>query len=66
MFVHDAMLENLFCKDTFVNASVFANKVQALNLQNPDTGNTYLEDEFEVSFWCNAHHLEGIAEYVEV
>ena len=50
MFVHDAMLENLFCKDTFVSASVFANKVETLQLQNPDTGNTYLEDEFEVSW----------------
>ena len=48
MFVHDAMLEHLFCKDTFIQANMFANKVETLRLQNPETGNTYLEDEFKV------------------
>ena len=49
MFVHDAMLEHLFCKDTFIQANMFANKVGTLQLQNPETGNTYLQDEFKVS-----------------
>ena len=48
VFVHDTMLEFLFCKNTFVDAKMFANKVETLPLQNPETGNTYLEDEFEV------------------
>ena len=49
IFVHDAMLEYLFCKNTFVEASVFANKLKSLQEENVETGNTFLEDEYEVS-----------------
>ena len=48
-FVHDAMLEHLFCKNTFVKAADFAARLKSLQEQNAETGNTYLEDEYAVS-----------------
>ncbi|XP_072047327.1 receptor-type tyrosine-protein phosphatase kappa-like [Amphiura filiformis] len=47
-FVHDAMLEYLFCKNTFTEAGIFAGRLKSLQEQNPETGNTYLEDEYEI------------------
>ncbi|XP_072024594.1 uncharacterized protein [Amphiura filiformis] len=47
-YVHDAMLEHLFCKNSFVKAEEFADRLKSLQEQNPETGNTYLEDEYAI------------------
>ncbi|XP_072047180.1 uncharacterized protein [Amphiura filiformis] len=47
-YVHDAMLEHLFCKNSFVKAEEFAARLKSLQEQNPETGNTHLEDEYAI------------------
>ncbi len=42
------MLEYLFCKNTFTEAAIFADRLKAIQEQNPETGNTFIEDEYEV------------------
>ena len=48
IFVHDAVLEYLLCKDAFVKVEEFADKLKSLQEKNLETGNTFVEDEFEV------------------
>ncbi len=57
-FVHDAMLEHLFCKNTFVKAADFAARLKSLQEQNTETGNTHLEDEYAVSMHCCINRIQ--------
>ncbi|XP_072022932.1 uncharacterized protein [Amphiura filiformis] len=56
IFVHDALLEYLFCKETFVSADEFAARLKSLQETNPETGNTYLQDEYEILNLVSPNH----------